>query len=448
LVDRQDRSLAGRNAEMATRDALLVENDRDSRDLIEQILRDSSFRVQVATTEHDALASCERGTDLVIVGDPLADSNGAGIVRRLRGIDPFCPIMLVVGDARVEHAVEALRLGATDYASKPIDPSTIDRFLQQVVANEPHTPSTRAVDEIVGSCAAIRRLRASLKRVARRPRAPVLLTGETGTGKSLAARALHAEDPIATGPLSTLACRTSPPETLDSELFGRPGAPGLLQRARGGTLLIEDIDWLPPRQQVELIGALDSGTFHCASRGVEVPLDLRIVASTQSDLRESVRHERFRADLYYRLAVFTADLPPLRDRPGDIELLVRRFIVEICHRELRPPLLLTEQAVSRLCSHPWPGNVRELRSLTERAVLSTQGARLESESLDLPTTSPSRSARGLDLPSNGVDLRELERRLVEQALHRAEGNLTRAAGLLGLNRDQMRYRVVKYGLKS
>jgi DNA-binding NtrC family response regulator len=442
---------------MATNHALVVEQAGDTRDQVTKILHNWSMRVHVATTAREAVVEFEHGIDLLFVGDRLADVDYVALMRRLRRIDPCCPIMVLTDDGDVEHAVEALRLGATDYARKPISSTAIERFLQEAVGirDLPSRSRLSGKDTILGTSGALRRARSSLKRATERPGVPVLLTGETGTGKSLAARVLHEEDPLAVGPCMTLACSALPSGDLDVELFGRANVdlgsdrdiPGLLKRAQGGTLVIDDIDLLPYPVQGKLVAALDHGVYRPVGATSDEPLEVRIVACVDCDLREAVRHQRFRADLYYRLAVFTVELPPLRDRLGDIELLARRFIVDLCHRQLRGAPSVGVDAIARLRSHSWPGNVRELRNVIERAIVSSGGPRLGAEDLELPPDPPRPGGTQLNLPPTGVDLRQLERRMVEQALRRAGGNLTRAASLLGLNRDQMRYRVAKYGLE-
>ena len=295
----------------------------------------------------------------------------------------------------------------------------------------------------------VRRVRSLLRRALESPTAPVLLLGETGTGKALAARALHEDDAEAQGPFLTLACTGLPRDALEAELFGEagnPGGEGLLRRAQGGTLHIHDVDHLPSEVQGKLVAALDEGIFRPVGGAAEHDLDVRLVASTSCDLRQAVRQRQFRSDLYYRLAVFVVEMPPLRERPGDTELLARRFVLEISRRELRPTPLLSADAIAALRGHGWPGNVRELRNVLERAILLRNEPRLHAQSFDLARDPPTPAVDLLDLPPSGLDLREFERRMVEQALRRANGNITRAARMLGLNRDQMRYRVAKFGL--
>jgi two-component system, NtrC family, response regulator AtoC len=442
---------------MTTNHALIVEQAGDTRDLVTKVLHNWSIRVHVATTAREALIEFDQGVDLLFVADRLAGADYVALMRRLRRIDPRCPIMVLSDDDDVKRAVEALRLGATDYARKPISSEAIERFLQEAVGIKdlPSRSALSGKDTILGTSGAIRRARFSLKRATERRGVPVLLTGETGTGKSLAARVLHEEDPLAVGPYMTLACSALSSVDLDVELFGRASGdlggerdtPGLLKRAQGGTLVIDDIDLLPYPLQGKLVAALEHGFYRPVDATSDEPLEVRSVACVECDLREAVRHQRFRADLYYRLAVFTVELPPLRDRPGDIELLARRFIVDLCRRQLRGPPSVGVDAIARLRSHSWPGNVRELRNVIEHAIVSSGGSRLGAEDFEIPPEPPPTGDAQLNLPPTGVDLRQLERRMVEQALRRAGGNLTRAASLLGLNRDQMRYRVTKYGLE-
>lgn len=419
------------------------------------MLCEQACSVRAVSTGREAISHVERGVDLVMVGD-LPDGDGLSIMQQLRQIDPSCPVMLMTSRGSVEHAVTALRLGATDYARKPISPDAVRRFVREAVGAE--GASTRGartgIETLLGSSSSIRRVRTLLRRLAQTPRATVLLVGETGTGKRRAARALHEED-AAGGPFLSISCSARPPAALESDLFGVAadrssaveGMPGLLERAEGGTLLLDDIDHLPPELQNKLVATLNDGVFRRVGGSIDVPLALRLVTATKSQLRAAVRSQRFRADLYYRLALCVIEMPPLRDRLQDIEPLARHFLLNVSRRELRPPPILDAGSIVRLRSHAWPGNVRELRNVLESATLLHRAPRLPLESIDLPGPESALDSTPLDLPPSGIDLRQFERRMVEQALRRAGGNITRAAGMLGLNRDQMRYRVAKFGLQ-
>ena len=436
---------------MSALHALVVDDDSETREVLSELLRQEACSVHTVRTGREAIAHFSNGADLVMLGDPLPDGDGLEVMRRLREIDPCCPIMLMASSGGVKHAVTALQLGATDYTEKPIAADAVGRFLREAVARAgaPTGTPRSGIGTLLGASSAMRRVRSLLRRALESPTAPVLLLGETGTGKALAARALHEDDAEAQGPFLTLACTGLPRDALEAELFGEagnPGGEGLLRRAQGGTLHIHDVDHLPSEVQGKLVAALDEGIFRPVGGAAEHDLDVRLVASTSCDLRQAVRQRQFRSDLYYRLAVFVVEMPPLRERPGDTELLARRFVLEISRRELRPTPLLSADAIAALRGHGWPGNVRELRNVLERAILLRNEPRLHAQSFDLARDPPTPAVDLLDLPPSGLDLREFERRMVEQALRRANGNITRAARMLGLNRDQMRYRVAKFGL--
>jgi transcriptional regulator with PAS, ATPase and Fis domain len=305
----------------------------------------------------------------------------------------------------------------------------------------------------VGESDPIRRVKTLIPRVAASPASTVLITGESGTGKDLVARAIHQGSDRSGQPFVNITCSALPAALLESELFGHErGAftdakarkEGLLQQASGGTVFLDEIGEMQPSLQAKLLRFLEDKVFRPVGGSTEYHSDVRVVAATNVDLRKAVREGEFREDLYYRLAVVTIHLPPLRERNGDIDLLVAYFLDRF-NRDLGKHVRRIEPAaLSELRTYPWPGNVRELRNALERAVLLAESDTLGRGDFEL-------GGSALDddeyrLPAGGVNIRELERSLVEQALERTGGNQTRAARLLGMNRDQIRYRMQRYGL--
>jgi transcriptional regulator with PAS, ATPase and Fis domain len=282
----------------------------------------------------------------------------------------------------------------------------------------------------------------------------VLITGESGSGKDVVARTIHRTSSRRDQPFVNITCSALPANLLESELFGhergaftdaRQQKLGLFERAAGGTAFLDEISEMDPALQAKILRFLEEKAFRRVGGAVDLRPDVRVVAATNRDLAAEVRAGRFREDLYYRLAVLRIHLPPLRDRPGDVDLLTRLFVETYSGEFHKRITKVSEGAIHLLASHGWPGNVRELRNTVERAVLLADGAiltRRDFQFLGVEATSEA----GFELPAAGVDLRTLERSLVTQALQRTGGSRTRAAALLGLNRDQIRYRIGKYAL--
>jgi transcriptional regulator with PAS, ATPase and Fis domain len=286
----------------------------------------------------------------------------------------------------------------------------------------------------------------------------VLLTGESGTGKDLAARVIHQRSTRREGPFLNVTCSALAPTLLESELFGHErGAftdaktrkKGLFEQAHTGTVFLDEIGEMPLEMQVKLLRFLDAKTFRRVGGSVDIRSDVRIIAATNVDLPEAVRGGAFREDLYYRLAVLTVEMPPLREREGDVERLVAYFI-ERFNREFNKRVRdVARPAMDALRVYAWPGNVRELRNAVERAVLLCDSPTLDKADFRMiEAPADPGTLEDFQLPPAGVDFMALERSMVRQALERARGNRTLAASLLGMNRDQIRYRINKFGLKE
>jgi transcriptional regulator with PAS, ATPase and Fis domain len=306
---------------------------------------------------------------------------------------------------------------------------------------------------IIGQSPAMVAARALLARIADSPAATVLLTGESGTGKDLAAKAIHYNSDRAAKPFVNITCSALPEQLLESELFGHERGAftdakqqkrGLFESADGGTVFLDEIGEMTPGLQAKLLRFLEERSFRRVGGLADIRVDVRVIAATHRRLEDEVRTGAFREDLFYRLQVMPVMLPPLRERHGDIPLLVD-YYVERYNREFRKHVRgVTAEALVRLEHYRWPGNVRELRNAIERAMLLTERDRLVPEDFDaLANTTSTGPFR---LPPEGVKLEEVERQLVVQALDRAHGNQTHAGHLLGINRDQVRYRIEKFGL--
>jgi DNA-binding NtrC family response regulator len=378
---------------------------------------------------------------------------------------------MVTAHASVGGAVEAKKEGAYDYLGKPFEMEeviqTVGRALEtghlreEVARTREDARREAALENIVSKSPAMQEVVRLVRRIAESEASTILLLGESGVGKGLVARALHFAGPRWEKPFMNITCTALPEALLESELFGHEKGSftdakvqkkGLFELADGGTVFLDEIGDLSQGMQGKLLRVLEEKTFRRVGGTRDIQVSVRIVAATNKDLAREVEAGRFRSDLYFRLRVIPIEIPPLRERAEDLLPLAESFVRHFNH-ELRKSVAGFEPAASELIRrYPWPGNVRELRNAIERAVLLTDGQRLSPA--DLPgeirnTRSASDSGSGIfRLPAGGVVLEELERDLVVQALGRALGNRTRAASLLGMNRDQIRYRIEKFGLSG
>jgi len=309
------------------------------------------------------------------------------------------------------------------------------------------------VEDIIGQSPAMLRAKALIARVAASPASTVLITGETGTGKDMVARVIHANSDRAGKPFVNVTCSAMPEHLLESELFGHERGAftdahqqkrGLIETADTGTVFLDEIGEMPPTLQAKLLRFLEEKTFKRVGGLADIHVDVRVIAATNRDLASQVATGKCREDLYYRLLVMPVALPALRDRTGDISLLIDYFVARF-NDEFRTSVCgVSAEALALLEGHEWSGNVRELRNAIERAVLLADGEWLMPG--DFSAVGVASGAAAFHLPANGINLRDLEKQLVVQALERCGGNQTRAGQLLGINRDQVRYRILKFGL--
>jgi transcriptional regulator with GAF, ATPase, and Fis domain len=310
-------------------------------------------------------------------------------------------------------------------------------------------------EDIVGDSKAMKALRRLLRKVAATPSSTVLITGENGTGKDLAAKVIHGQSRRAAGPFMNITCSALPEALLESELFGhekgaftdaREQKKGLLELADGGTVFLDEIGEMSLVLQAKLLRFLEEKAFRRVGGSRDLKVDVRVLAATNRDLRKEVREGRFREDLYYRLRVLPVEIPPLRDRAGDVPLLVQMFARQFS-AEFRKEVTVSPEALAKLEGHAWPGNVRELRNAVERAVLLSEGGPLGPDDFDM-LGAEGGDASAVRLPPGGLDFLKLERDLVLLALERCGYNKSRAARLLRMDRDWLRYRMEKHGIHA
>ena len=401
----------------------------------------------------------------------LPDTDGITLFKDIRAVQPDVPVIIITAYSTVETAVEALKCGAADYITKPFDMDELALAVERALRT--HALETRVSSEvsaqkarfglgnIIARSPQMLEIKDLIGRIAQSETSTVLLLGESGTGKDMVARAIHYESKRVDQPFVDITCTALPETLLESELFGyEKGAftdaktrkKGLFEVADGGTVFLDEIGDMTTGLQTKLLRVLEDKRFKRVGGTVDVAPDVRVIAATNRDLDEALHQGRFRDDLYYRLSTVPIVLPPLRERSGDVPLLANHFLTVYnseFHRDLKG---FSDKAMRRIRTYDWPGNVRELRNAIERAVLLASGEELDEDDIVLGRSAfrnVSRASRDLvKLPDHGCKLHDLERDLLRQALERTHGNRTRAAELLGLTRDQVRYKVAKYELDS
>jgi two-component system, NtrC family, response regulator AtoC len=448
---------------MSTANVLIVDDEELIRWSLRERLRREGYVVSEAGTGAGALEQVTAGgVDLVLLDFRLPDTDGLAVLRRIKELTPDALVVLMTAYSTVENAVEAMRLGAYHYVNKPFNLDEISLVVEKALETSRLRREVRTLrssqgreygfDAIIGASPAMVRAKTLLARVASSPASTVLLMGETGTGKDLAAKAIHYNSDRAARPFVNITCSALPEQLLESELFGhergaftdaRQQKRGLFETADGGTVFLDEIGEMMPGLQSKLLRFLEEKTFKRVGGLADVRVDVRVIAATNRHLEEEVEAGKFREDLFYRLQVMPILLPALRERAGDIPLLVS-YYVDRYNREFKKRVRgATPDALALLEQYRWPGNIRELRNTIERAMLLMDRDWIEPEDLSTLVRSAAVQFR---LPAEGVVLEDVERQLLMQALERSGGNQTHAGQLLGINRDQVRYRIEKFGL--
>ena len=451
---------------MSQRLVLLVEDDPSGREMAAYNLRSAGYEVDTAAHGGEGLALFDRRHhELVITDLRMPTMSGMDLLRELHGRAPDVPVIMVTAFGDVDTAVEAMKAGAHDFLPKPFSRDQLLLRAERALHSAALRAEVRELRARAGGverpivCAsdAMRHVLAVVDKVAPSD-ATVLVTGETGTGKELVARRVHARSRRASGPFVTVNCAAIPGELIESELFGHAkgtftGAvrarSGRFRHADGGTIFLDEVGELPLSVQGRLLRVLQEKTVDVLGADEAVAVDVRIVAATNRDLGELTAEGKFRSDLLYRLAVVEVALPPLRERLGEIEPLARHFLRELAEdREFA----IDDGLFEELRRRPWPGNVRQLHNACERIVTLCDGDRLSASQLP-PEREPAPATRAESfdswpaLPDDGFSLVDLERRVIERVLALKGGNVSQAAQYLRVPRHILAYRMVKYGLR-
>jgi two-component system response regulator AtoC len=456
---------------------LIVDDERTLARAVKTFLSEAGYEAEVAGNAEQALEMVESlRPDVVFADVRLPGMSGIDLLRRIREFDPAIPIIIMTAHGTIEGAVEAVKLGAFDYLKKPLDLEELklvaDRARETaLMKQELSYYRRRAANEapfagILGSSPALRAVLEQVRQIAALDETPpVLITGETGTGKGLVARTLHNSGPRAAKPFIDVNCTALPTNLMEAELFGyergaftdaKESKIGLFEAAEGGFLFLDEVGDLELSLQGKLLRAIEERTVRRVGGIRDRKINVRILAATNRNLENEARLNQFRSDLYFRLAVILLHLPPLRERGDDALVLAEHFLRQFSVKYGKTVRRIDGPAREVLLSYPWPGNVRELSHVIERAVLWSRDATLNVEHLSVAAPMrvasevPDSAAPPADTvtPSEGSDLTQVERSMIERAMREAGGNQTRAAQRLGISRDTLRYRLKKFGIQG
>ncbi len=454
---------------------LVIDDEANLRKVLAALLRRDGYDVTVAEDGEMGIAEFQKnGADAVITDLVMPKVGGMEVLKAVNSTDPEVPVIIITAHGTVDSAVEAIKLGAFDYVTKPFDQVELSNVLAKAVrthegARHNARGEPRGRPALVGESAAMQDVFRIIDKVADTP-STVLITGESGTGKELIATALHQGSSRRDKPFIRINCGAIPKDLMESELFGyERGAftgavtskPGRFELADGGTLFLDEIAEIPVEMQVKLLRALQESEFERVGGIKTTHVDVRLITATNRDLTVEIETGRFRKDLYYRLAVVPISLPPLRERPSDIPTLVRHFIDKYNRRLNKRIEGMTDEALSLVQGYAWPGNIRELENLIERTLLFADGPRIDVA--DLP---PHLRAPGMATPLPGPGpllppaagetglkdivrqrAAELEKDLIARALEETGGNVTRAAKLLQISRKSLQTKMKEFALR-
>ncbi|MBS2014462.1 MAG: sigma-54-dependent Fis family transcriptional regulator [Deltaproteobacteria bacterium] len=446
---------------------LVVDDEQETCDLLEMSLVRHGFKVTTSTNAQKALDEvATQDFDVVLTDLSMPEMSGLDLCERVLGTRPNMPVVVITGQGSLETAIASIRVGAYDFITKPVDPKLLTLSVSRAIQHRRLQDEVKRLREavadgdvgesqIVGQSGAMRRVYELITRVGESD-ASVLIHGETGTGKELIARGIHLRSRRKDGPFVAINCAAVPHSLLESELFGHArGAftdakvqrTGLFVQASGGTLFLDEIGELPLDVQPKLLRALQERKVRPIGANQEIPFDARIVAATNRNLEDEVYEKRFREDLYYRINVVKIDVPPLRERGGDVLHLAQHFLKQFATRNEKATLELSTTAAEKLMAYNWPGNVRELENCMEHAVALARFDQITVE--DLPEKIRAYRAERFVVAANDpteiVTMDELERRYILRVLALVGGNKSRAAQVLGFDRRTLYRKLERYG---
>ena len=444
---------------------LIVEDEDKLRRILELQLLDAGFAVEKASSAEEALPFIDRA-DLVLTDFKLPKMTGLEMLQVIRRADSHVPVVIMTAYGTVEHAVEAMKSGASDFLLKPFSLDQLVAVVSKALEIRNLREENRVLkeelgrkyrwDNIVGRSPGMQEIFATVMRVAP-SRATVLLAGESGVGKDLIARAIHFHSPRKDRPFVKINCTALPENLMESELFGyEKGAftganfskPGKFEQADTGTVMLDEIGDVPPSIQIKLLRVLQEREFERLGSNKTLHIDVRVIAATNRDLRAALEDGTFREDLYYRLNVVPIEIPPLRARKEDIPYLARHFVEKLAPETGGRVHMITDAAIDRLMEYSWPGNVRELENVIERSIVMASGEKLDADGIRLDMSIRPRQVAGEAGLPEGMSLDVYEQEIIKNALKQADGNKSHAARILGLTRNALRYRLTQMGIES
>ena len=448
---------------MSSHLALIVDDEPDIRELLELTLGRMKIDTRSAATLAEAREWLTRERfDLCLTDMRLPDGNGIDLVRHIQQQQTRLPVAVITAYGSMDSAVEALKAGAFDFVSKPVDLHVLRNLVNSVLKLSDDYPKRdrRSRDILLGESGAMRGIRSTIEKLSR-SQAPVYISGESGTGKELVARLIHDKGPRSDRPFVPVNCGAIPTELMEREFFGhRKGSftgadsdkEGLFQVAEGGTLFLDEVAELPLHMQVKLLRAIQEKAVRPVGARQEIPTDVRLHSATHKDLGARVEEGQFRQDLYYRLNVIQLTVPPLRERSEDIPMLIEHCLKKLAAASGAPACLLGPEARDALCHYAYPGNVRELENILERAITLCEGNRIDVADLQLPdsaTGTPQLPDAELEPGAVPLDtyMDKVEKEALLKALEQTRYNKTAAAKLLGITFRALRYRLKKLGLE-
>lgn len=442
------------------RGILVVDDELIMRESLGGWLKRSGYRVDCASNGHEALEMVKRNDyDLVFLDIRMPDMSGIEVLKTVKNLYPHILIVMITAYGSVETAIEAMKSGADDFIMKPFEPDQLQLLVEKLVNQKKlvdeniilrnQVENNSRYQDLIGASSPMRDLFSFIDQVAGVD-SPILLQGETGTGKELVAKAIHARSNRRYGPFIAMNCGAFAESLLESELFGHEAGSftgaartqkGRLEMAKGGTLFLDEVGEIPLKMQVDLLRVLQEKNFHRVGGNREISVDFRLIAATHQDLLEKVARDEFRKDFYFRLKVIEIEVPPLRGRKEDIPILAEHFLQKFRRETSKPITGIRPEALLLLQSYDWPGNVRELENAIERAVVLAKTASLKKE--DFSFLFRLAEDRGV-----AVTMKEVEKHHIEHILQLCRGNVSKAASMLEINRVTLHHKIKKYGLKQ
>jgi len=443
---------------------LVVDDEKNIRTALATILRKEGYDAQAEGNPEVVADLVAAGHFNVVITDlKMQPRNGIEVLEDIRRRNPESEVVIMTAYATVETAVEAIKKGAYDYVTKPVDPERLKRVIEQILERQSLREENVALrrrlslkdqyGRLIGASAPMRQIFRTIDGIATTP-ATVLISGESGTGKELVAKAIHERSPRGNRPFISINCGAIPETLLESELFGSDrgaftGAdrdrPGRIEMASGGTLFLDEVGEMSARTQVDFLRVLQERELRRLGGSRLINVDVRVIAATNKDLQDEIRQGRFREDLYYRLHVVPIHLPPLRERTSDIPLLVHAFSEEFCKAYEKTVKEYTAQSMDLLMKHPWPGNVRELRNVIERITLLVREDSIQPRHVQSIIGGMQERQDEVTIRL-GTPLRVAEETLIRQTLERVTSHRERAAKLLGISPRALHYKLRRYGI--